>query len=379
MSFTQTIHHQEWKSFLEKAHALHTSEPFPFSVFANPDVFQRIKRTSEHFMDNANHIVFCGIGGSSLSGQALTAPLNKSVTLSFLANIDPYAYESWDWSKTHFVFTSKSGGTVETLAQLSWITDQLTQRSLPLSKHCLILTQPHTSPLRTFAQDNAVPIIDLDPHVPGRFSAFTPTGLVPIMCAGGNALEALDAAYAVYASYTEKNTSHAITDSVAWILWNRSHKRCTSVLMPYAQKHAPCALWWRQLWAESLGKNGLDFLPVDAYGTVDQHSQLQLYLDGASSRFFTLIFPPQSSPTPETQPLATLLHQSCEATCKALIDRQRPVRTWEPKDQNPLAFTASFMMHCFLETILLARSYHIDPFNQPAVELIKKHLRSLTQ
>ena len=366
-------------SIIDKALSLATKEVFPFSIIATPHEVNMVTHTVKAFIASASRIVFCGIGGSCLSGRVFSS-YKPEIPVTFLENVDPLAMEehaeTWDWSSTHFVFTSKSGETAETLAQLNWVKAKLSGR---LAKKCLILTQPTASTLRTFAQDHAIPLIDLDTQVPGRFSAFTPTGLVPLLCAGGDVLETLESAYNVYNAYVTNPQDHPATRSVAWILWNHNNQRSTSVLMPYAQKHYPLTLWWRQLWAESLGKKGCEFLPVDAYGTTDQHSQLQLYLDGTDSRYFTFILPESSHPSPQLQECAELLHKSAQATCSALHERQRPLRTWSsPSSTQPLnAFLASLMMHMFLETVLVAKAYSLNPFDQPAVELIKHHLRSL--
>lgn len=379
--YTQNMTTLAPASIVDKVLSLATKDLFPFSILATPHVVNMMTHTVKAFTASASRIVFCGIGGSCLSGRVF-ASHKPDIPITFLENIDPFALEeqaeTWDWSSTHFVFTSKSGETVETLAQLRWVKERLSQAKI--AKQCLILTQPNPSTLRTFAQDHSIALIDLDIHVPGRFSAFTPTGLVPLLCAGGDILTTLEAAYNVYNTYVSYPQDHPVTRSVAWILWNHNNQRSISVLMPYAQKHYPLTLWWRQLWAESLGKKGCEFLPVDAYGTTDQHSQLQLYLDGADSRYFTCILPEASHPSHALQECASLLHKSAQATCSALHERQRPLRTWSAASPTtPLnGFFASVMMHLFLETVLVAKAYSISPFDQPAVELIKHHLRSLS-
>jgi len=365
---------------LERVRELHTPEPFPFSILATPHALKAMVAQLEDFIKNAQHIIFFGIGGSSLSGR-IFAQTHQGIPITFVETVDADTLHAMaqrlEWSKTHCVFTSKSGGTTETMTQLEWIKNYIP--SSQWHKQCLVLTQPSPSPLRTWAQDHSVSIINLDPHVPGRFSGFTATGLVPLICAGGSAVPVLEAAYSVYTRYITHPMDHDVHQSIAWILWNHHMKRHQSVLMPYAQSHFPITAWWRQLWAESLGKNNYDFTPIDAYGPMDQHSQLQLYLDGADTRFFTFIMPPPpTTSAPTVQKIGQLLINSAQATQQALLDTQRPVRTWSVAPQSqPMPFLASLMMHMFLETVLVARAYRIDPFNQPAVERIKQHLRTM--
>ena len=380
MIYSQNITQSSSSSTIEKARNLATQDLFPFSILPTPHVIKTVTTTVSHFLENASRVVFFGIGGSCLSGRVFASYAPSNLPMTFIDNVDPWELErteaSWDWNTTHCVFTSKSGETAETLAQLAWIKKKLS--SARITKQCLVITQPAPSSLRTFAQDNAVPIIDCNLQVPGRFSAFTATGLVPLICAHKNALHVIEAAYNVYDSYIKNPQDHPVTQSVAWILWNHNNKRPLSVLMPYAHRHYALTQWWRQLWAESLGKKSCEFLPIDAYGTTDQHSQLQLYLDGADSRYFTLIMPDDKAPSSDLQACAHLFYRCAHATRSALLERQRPLRTWGPQgDTSTAPFLAALMMHMFLETTLIGKAYSINPFDQPAVELIKYHLKSL--
>ena len=155
-----------------------------------------------------------------------------------------------------------------------------------------------------------------------------------------------------------------------------------SVLFPYIDRLAPFALWYRQLWAESLGKDGLGTTPLRAMGTVDQHSQLQLYLDGPADKMFTVIMGPSAGTGPLIDPdLRTIpLSRRCcggtwaicstpasARTAETLAARGRPVRvmTLEAVDERSLG---ALMMHFMLETIIAAHLLGVDPFDQPAVE-----------
>ena len=155
-----------------------------------------------------------------------------------------------------------------------------------------------------------------------------------------------------------------------------------SVLMPYDGRLATFALWYRQLWAESLGKGGRGTTPIQALGPVDQHSQLQLYLDGPWDKLFTLVtLPKRGQGRAIDATLADaiglgrlgghrpgdLVAAMQRATHQALVERGRPVRRIELERLDARSMGALFM-HFILETLLAADLFGVDPYGQPAVE-----------
>jgi glucose-6-phosphate isomerase len=162
------------------------------------------------------------------------------------------------------------------------------------------------------------------------------------------------------------------------------------VLMPYGNSLEPFAAWYVQLWAESLGKNGKGTTPVRALGPMDQHSQLQLYLDGPRDKMFTIIttavqdtgpkIPDLSLPDDEIEYLAgarigDLVAAQQQATTEALIRRGRPTRVISLGQIDEAAMGALYM-HFILETIVAARMLGVDPFDQPAVDEGKTLMKS---
>ena len=156
--------------------------------------------------------------------------------------------------------------------------------------------------------------------------------------------------------------------------------RGVSVLMPYCDRLAPFARWYCQLWAESLGKDGLGATPVAAAGTVDQHSQLQLYLDGPADKMFTLILTDSVGDGGRIaddlavdmsymrgRTMGDLFDAEARATAAALAQRGHPVRVFRLAAVDERALGA-LMMHFMLETIIAADLLGVDPFDQPAVE-----------
>jgi glucose-6-phosphate isomerase len=155
-----------------------------------------------------------------------------------------------------------------------------------------------------------------------------------------------------------------------------------NVMMPYADRLSRFAAWYAQLWGESLGKNGEGTTPVAALGPVDQHSQLQLYLDGSPQHFITIIRESCAGKGPKVSPdlaklagatylanrtAGDLIAAQARAIPDTLVAAGRPVRTidLERLDERSLG---ALMMHFMLETILAGHLLGVDPFNQPAVE-----------
>ena len=156
-----------------------------------------------------------------------------------------------------------------------------------------------------------------------------------------------------------------------------------NVLMPYSSRLEPFALWYRQLWAESLGKDGKGLTPVSALGPVDQHSQLQLYLDGPADKQFTLICLDQRGVGPRIPAadadaigagdlagvtVGDLVSAQQDATAAALAARGRSTRVLRiagPLDERAMG---ALFLHFMLETVFAADLLGVDPFDQPAVE-----------
>ena len=171
---------------------------------------------------------------------------------------------------------------------------------------------------------------------------------------------------------------------------NRERNIGISVLMPYSDRLVKFAQWYRQLWAESLGKDGKGTTPVEALGAVDQHSQLQLYLDGPADKMFTIIAPDHAG-TGATidagladelgldylagRTVGDLMAAEARATVDSLVGEGCPTRVLAV-DRVDAATVGALMMHYMLESVLAARLLAVDPFDQPAVEDSKVRARA---
>lgn len=352
-----------------------------------------IEARAEHHREHADDVVVLGTGGSSLGGQALYAladsgfgPSGDSPRLHFLDNIDPHTFDhlfrSLDFARTDFLVISKSGGTAETLLQflvcLEALADAVGREGA--GPHVTVIAEPGANPLRTLAESWGFTVIDHDPGIGGRYAVLTPVGLLPAVIAGLDPAALREGAHQVLHRSLNAATPGA-SDPALGAALNAASGR-SAVLMAYADRLVPFTMWFRQLWAESLGKDGKGTLPVPATGAVDQHSQLQLWLDGPDDKLFTVvtaeaagrgrIVPPALVEDERLEWLAgrsmgDLLDAEARATVETLAQKGRPVRQLllERIDETALG---ALTMHFMLETILTAHLLGVDPFDQPAVE-----------
>ena len=338
-------------------------------------------------------VLILGTGGSSLGGQTLYALADPRALprLHFMDNIDPASFDALfaalDPARTGIAAISKSGGTAETLTQFIICLDWL-RRSVPadaLSKHAIAITEPRDNVLRRLATRLGMTILDHDPGIGGRYSVLSNVGLLPALLAGIDVAALRQGAGGVLdASLGAASAQDSAPALGACIAVGLAEQRGigTTVVMPYLDRLAHFGLWFRQLWAESLGKDGKGTTPIRAMGTVDQHSQLQLYLAGPADKMFTLVMgapaggggaiAPDLGADPELAYLAgkrmgDLLDAEQRATAQSLIRNGRPTRIFRIERLDPETLGA-LLMHFMLETIIAADLLGVDAFDQPAVE-----------
>lgn len=355
-----------------------------FTDVARTDDIAAAERLALDLRNGASAVFVLGIGGSSLGGQALLeiAPPGKSPRIVFLDNPDPTtlerAFAGSDMKSARFVAISKSGGTAETLAEVLIAADAMRRAGANLAKSFAVITEKRQSPLRQFAERIGAPILDHPLGIGGRYSVLTLVGVLPAILMGLDANAFREGARQVLSS----GTLAAAEGAALHMALSREGRLKETVLFPYSDRLKTFVQWWRQLWAESLGKGGHGTTPVAALGPVDQHSQLQLFLDGPGHCLFTLIDTAtagQGAVIPEEDARALgltylagrrigdLVDAELRATSASLSARGRPVRRINVKKLDERAMGALFM-HFMLETILMGRLMGVDPFDQPAVE-----------
>jgi glucose-6-phosphate isomerase len=357
-----------------------------------------IEETADRLAGACDDVVVLGTGGSSLSGicyQALN-PVNDGPGLHFLENVDPQGFEDslagLDLARTGLLVVSKSGTTAETLSQAFAVIPRLrdARGADGLAKAAAVISDPPAdgaapAPLRRLAKELGIRILDHEPGIGGRFSCLSNVGLLPARLCGidpkavrAGAAHVLDALCGGAApGDIPPALGAALNVAIA-----KERGLTQAVMMPYLDRFAPFAAWYCQLWAESLGKDPVATTPIAALGTRDQHSQLQLWLDGPSDKLFTLIFGAPQGTGPEIGPpegagpgldylsgrsMGDLLAAEQEATSETLVAEGRPVRVFTLPQADAGAIGA-LMAHFMAETVLAGDLLGIEPFGQPAVE-----------
>ncbi len=365
------------------------------------DDLDSLQRVIDRYRTHCTDLLVLGTGGSSLGGRALCALArpHRGARVRFLENVDPEAFaavfDGLDLERTGVIAISKSGATSETLMQflacLARFRDSVGEAGI--AQRFTVIAEPTDNPLRRLADRFAIPGLDHDPGIGGRFSVLSLVGLLPAAIAGVDVAAVREgAADAFAAALGAADPAHSPPALGAAVSGGLARERAiaATVLMPYCDALAPFARWFRQLWAESLGKGGQGTTPVDAIGTVDQHSQLQLWLDGPADKMFTVLTGPAKGRGDRVDPELTaadpglawlagrqfgdLLDAHARATADTLAAAGRPVRTVHVDEVDESALGA-LMMHYMLETIIAAHMMGVDPFDQPAVEAGKIRAR----
>ncbi len=368
---------------------------------ARRDDLAALKPYAERFA-TFEHVVVMGSGGSSMSGKTLNAlkdqgfgPMKGRPTLHFMDNVDPARFAAMasqlPLDKTGFMPISKSGGTPETLmatfTAIAAIEAKLGKAAV--ATNMLAITEPGDNPLRKLMTRYGATILDHDPQIGGRYTIFSLVGALPGMIAGVDCAALREGAASVLdpvlAATDTKGLAPAIGAALSVGLSKEKSINIT-VMMPYADRLETFAFWYRQIWAESLGKNGTGTTPIRAMGTIDQHSQTQLYLGGPIDKLFTLIIQDTEAQGTELTPamlggdkaldylsghaMGDLLKAEADATAATLVKHGRPVRIIRIPTVDERVMGA-LLMHFMLETMFAAELWGVDAFDQPEVEASK--------
>lgn len=353
-------------------------------------------------------VAIIGIGGSSLGAkavcQALTADTSSDFTpaLHFLENIDPYHLDALlrhrSAENVAVICISKSGGTIETAIQFmilrAWLEKHLGKDKA--RQHQWIITDSAHGWLREVAQRENIPALPVPSRVGGRYSVFTAVGLLPLAVIGidNRALLAGAGANATRCRADDPHANPALEMAALFYLLDTSKNKRVSIMMPYADPLRLFGDWYRQLWAESLGKRmeakpgnpPAGTLPVTAMGAVDQHSQLQMYLESRLDKIFTFIAldswgHDQMVPIPEEdreffsflggQHVSQVIEAEFQATRQVITETGHPNMTLRLPALNAHALGQLIDLY-MRTTVYTGLLYGINPLDQPAVEKSKK-------
>lgn len=354
------------------------------------DDIDALTSIAARFQTSFDDVIVLGTGGSSLGGQTLVAlappaagTLDTRPRLHFMDNVDADSFDrlfqAIDPARTGVIVISKSGGTAETLTQFFACREVIADAA-----GYLAITEPTDNVLRRLAANAGIETLEHDPGIGGRFSVLSLVGLLPAMIAGIDVAAVRKGAAAALAPVLSGAAPEEVPAAIgAAISIGLAEERGagTTVLLPYVDRLAYFGLWYRQLWAESLGKHGKGTTPIRAMGTVDQHSQLQLYLGGPADKMYTVLTGPHAGTGPTVpsdladpalaylagRTMGDLIDAEQRATGDTLIRNGRPTR-WIRLDAIDAETLGELLMHFMLETMLAADLLGVDAFDQPAVE-----------
>lgn len=368
------------------------------NIAAREDDLTLIEETAARITGSFKSLVVIGMGGSSYGGKALCALTHNAfshgmgTSVYFVDNIDPLTSDqlllALDLKTTMFLIVSKSGDTAEVMAHALILVAEVQSRlgRDAVAKHFIALTEPKDSALKRLALEYGMAVLDHDPGIGGRFSVLSNVGLLPAKVAGVD-IRAVrrGAAAVVHEVFGTDDPEPA--KGAALLRALEAKGRTLAVMMPYCDRLEPLTTWYRQLWAESVGKGGNGTTPLRSQGACDQHSQLQLYLDGPRDKVISFILLDQhckGAALPEIKDaslaylqgrtLGDLMEAEQRATAETLTRNRHPVRIFGLKSLDEEALGA-LMMHFMFETMITGELLGVNTFDQPAVEEGKKLAR----
>ena len=360
-------------------------------------------------------VVVLGIGGSALGPIALRTALcapgwnalaadarGGRPQLHVLDNVDARTIAALlarlELRRTLFVVTSKSGGTAETMAQFLVVAGRLREAGLPARDHLVFVTDPEKGALRALARQEDIPALAIPPNVGGRFSVLTPVGLLPAALLGLDTGAMLAGAGDMRDRCATDDLAANPAGVYAMLQWLADEElgKGMHVFMPYSDALRDMAAWFVQLWAESLGKVGADGAgvgptPIAALGATDQHSQVQLFMEGPADKTVTflavderavdLTIPKLHGDVTELaylggHTLGELIDVEQRATAGALARRGRPNMTIH-LGRVDAWHVGGLIMLLEIATAYAGQLYGVNAFDQPGVELGKQFAYAL--
>jgi len=379
----------------------------------NEAMAREVAKLAKRYKD-FDDVVVLGIGGSALGfialKDALLHPFHNLLTegrvaprFHVLDNIDPElvggVLNLIDPTKTLVCVITKSGSTAETVGQFLIFYDYFVAKlggKAEANKRFVFITDPDKGPLRALANEEGIATLPVPANVGGRFSVFCPVGLFPAALAGIKINALLKGAGEALTTGLEAPvlSSPSFVGAALHFLHYQQGRRI-AVMMPYANSLFRTADWFRQLWAESLGKANdvagkpvhIGPTPLAALGATDQHSQVQLFAEGPDDKLYTFLrvekmrrdLPYPKSPWKQDaftyfkgRSMRKLLDAEAEATRYALTEAGRPcVTVFMPRLNEETI--GRLLMHLELQTAAAGLLFNINAFDQPGVEAGKRY------
>ena len=319
-----------------------------------------------------------GMGGSTLGAETIYQFLNHKVKKKFIFinNLNSKIKDEEKKIKATNIIISKSGNTLETIAN---------SNLLIKGNKNIFITENKKSQLSNLANILKAEIIEHKNYIGGRYSVLSEVGMLPAEVMGLNERKFKRFNYLI----NNNNFLNQLIKNVSAILKFVKEKKFNSIILNYDKNSENLFKWYQQLVAESLGKKSKGILPIISSMPADNHSMLQLYLDGPKNNFFTFFkaldlksdkinnkWLNENQNYLRNKSFSKIINAQRNATEKVFYRKKLPFRSFEIKKRNEEVLGELF---CFfiLETILLGRALKVNPFDQPSVELVKKETKNI--
>ena len=362
---------------------LNNKENFFFSTLS--EEFQKSLFLKRIVLKKRIHknILIVGMGGSVLGTKMLSSFFGLDKNYYFLDNLNNSTVNDFikkDLSKFSIFIISKSGQTLETLTNCNIILNNFKKIKKEISKNFIIISEKN-SVLHNFARKNNILFFEHNVNLSGRYSVLSEAGLLMFNLDYKKIIQGIN-------SVLKKDLKKNLINNAATLLTLMTKSRIdTHVSLIYSHNLLNYGFWHQQLLAESIGKNGKDFTPIISECPKDHHSIMQLYLGGKRNKFFTFF---KTINNKIDQPITDYFDQKFKkSSLDNIVDAQFnatinvfkknliPFRVILIDQKKPIQSFISLLVYSMLETAILCKALDLNPFNQPAVEAIKKETYSL--
>ena len=334
------------------------------------------KKNLSKYKRNKNFRII-GMGGSTLGSQAIYDFLNHKIKNNFLF-IDNLKFSQKVEKKNYTnIVISKSGNTIETIVNANILIKNKDRN--------IFITEDKHSYLKLLANKLKAEIINHNNFIGGRYSVLSEVGMLPaeLMGLDSNKFKQINSLI------KNKRFENALLSNVAATLYYLKKKKFNSIIINYDEKSENLFKWYQQLVAESLGKKNNGILPIVSNMPRDNHSVMQLYLDGFKNNFFTFFYVKEKNSDRlinknilalknylKNKDTNKILYAQKKATENVFKKKNIPFRSFEinKRDEKSLGELFCFFI---LETILIGKALQINPYDQPSVELIKKETKKI--
>ena len=318
-----------------------------------------------------------GMGGSTLGSHAIYDFLKHKVKKKFIFTDNLISSQKMDMKKFTNIVISKSGNTTETIVNANILIKKKDKN--------IFITEDKPSYLNLLAKKLRADIIHHNNFIGGRYSVLSEVGMLPAELMGLSPKKFKQLNFLI----KKKNFINSLISSVSSTLYFMQKRKYNSIIINYDEKSENLFKWYQQLVAESLGKKNIGILPIVSIMPRDNHSVMQLYLDGFKNNFFTFFYVYDSKFDKirnskilfqqdylKNKNSSSILYAQKKATENVFINKNIPFRSFEVKKRDEKTLGELF---CFfiLETILIGKALNLNPYDQPAVELIKKETKKL--